>query len=321
MLRNIKKFGTLLIVGALVVSLSACGKPADPKKLLEDANGKLTTITKLERKMNISINLESKDIPEEGKQIVDAINSATLSVGTKIDKTQQKTETTIGAKGKFGIASIDLQIPILSDEKTKKVYIKADTIIDQFGLYFPEYSEVISKLKGKIIEVDASTENKNAKELETFFKSLTDKSQTLDKTASEKAVTLEVTKEEKAKGIEHKIKYTIEPAQIKSLINDLFTEAGKIAGGGDLEQMKTTLNGVTILPFDVISTIGKDGNFKTQELFVTFEVKSQSESGKFTLHIVNEFSNIGKDQTFSIDPVKEKDNLITDKELSKQIKL
>lgn len=169
-----------LVTGALAVVLAGCG--ATPKSEYTKAHETLAKANTLEQNVSLGMNLKDSGNPEDAEMAA-LLNSLELNANVKSDKKAEQHEVDLGIKANMGPMKISLDVPMLLDEKTGKVFTKAEAYTDIMSVVpmfmgFPMQIQTPDSLKGKVVEVDTSDKpelsDKQKKEQEQLTTDLTD---------------------------------------------------------------------------------------------------------------------------------------------------
>ena len=323
-MKMLKKTASIIAIGALTVSLTACGITSK-KYTFDEVYSKLESEKYYESNMDFAINVKGEGLSPEDQSIVDVINKSKLTAHLKHDGELKQDEIAYGVKVDMGAMKIDMEIPMLVDSKNEKAYIKTQSIVDQFGVSLPELKSLFEEAGGTILELDLKSDSTEeyAAELSKFEKELTKKVKAVVKESGDKAQSVDVTKEEKEKGVKQKLKVVFTKEQIKGLAVDAVTEINNVIGEEmskeDLADMKKDLEKIGLQDAQFIVSIDKNGRILNENFVMSLKVNEKEYKGDITLTVNSQYTKYGVKPTLSIDPVKEKDQIIAQDKLEQLV--
>ncbi|MBR7553963.1 hypothetical protein ACFFJI_04130 [Allobacillus sp. GCM10007491] len=301
------------IVGALlllsVLFLAACngGDDKSEKEQVVEAFKNTVEATSFESVSNVDINLEGNFSDPTVDPYLQMINDMEISFDSIYDKEAGKQQVTFNLSGQMAPMSINLSVPFLQDLESEKIYIRTDSLVENFGMMFPLPQE----LNGKLLEVDlAELEQAQGTEEQLDPEELSAQAQKIitdiineknedDFSKDDDVYTIQLTKED-----------------LISLIEKSGELSGDALSGEEIEQMRADLEEAaeqtTIHKSELQLTIDDD-LIKNQTFVADVEVSENGEDMRIGLTLDTTYKNINGDVEFSINP--EEEEIITPEEL------
>jgi hypothetical protein len=286
-----KKVLGVVAAGALSLSLAACSSTPPKEQLVNGlkAIGKTTSYeSNTDFKLNVSIPKEK--LEDSQKVALDAVNQSILTFKSIVDVNAQKEEADLSAKFKLNNLALSVDLPVLVDNKTDKVYVKPDSIITLVDTLQPGTGAMLESLKGKLLELDAKQSSQvQMNELSTYLSSKEFKTDLNDAVfnilnAKDEKQFTEVGK--------NQVKVTFTAAEIRSLIetlaNKMITKLPKDSDvtPADLKkELKSSLDdffkSVDFKEFSLVATF--DGKNITDAKFtISADAKDKAQTGNIT---------------------------------------
>ncbi|MFC0015778.1 MULTISPECIES: hypothetical protein [Allobacillus] len=299
--------GTLLLLSVLILAACNSGDDKSEKEQVVEAFKNTVEATSFESVSNVDINLEGNFSDPTVDPYLQMINDMEISFDSVYDKDAGKQQVTFNLSGQMAPMSINLSVPFLQDLESEKIYIRTDSLVENFGMMFP----IPQELNGKLLEVDlAELEQAQGTEEQIDPEELTAQAQQIIKDILNEKSEDDFSKEDDV--------YTIQLTK-EDLIS-LVEKSGELSGdalsGEEIEQMRADLEEAaeqtTIHKSELQLTIDDD-LIKNQTFVADVEVSENGEDMRIDLTFDTTYENINGDVEFSINP--EEEEIITPEEL------
>lgn len=300
--------GTLLLLSVLI--LAACSGGDDDRSEKEqviEALQNTVEATSFESVSNVDVNLEGNFNDPTVDPYLQMFNDMEISFESIYDEDAGKQQVTFNLNGQMAPMTLDLSVPFLQDLESEKIYIRTDSLVENFGMMFP----IPQELNGKLLEVDiAELEQAQGTEEQIDPEELKASSQKLATDFLNEKSEDDFSKED---GV-----YTVQLTK-EDFIN-LVEKSGEISGEAlsdeEIEQMKTDLENTaeqtTVHQFELQLEIDDD-MIQKQTFVGDVEVSENGEDMRIGLTLDTTYNNINGDVEFSINP--EEEEIITPEEL------
>lgn len=296
-----KKKVFLTMITVLVLALAACNKPT-PKEKLIDGYETLMNANQLESTSTVSMNLEIDGAGPEDQQILQILNDAELTVHAVQDKEAEKTEATIKAHAQMAPFSFDIEIPYHMDLKNQKMYLNADSLIENFAMFAPQITMITDQIKGKLIELDLNDPELNSGlnhvDVNEMNRILSEKlNETLNNkgessfTENEDLITITFTDEEFKELV----------MEMALAINQELPESEKMTDQELQDELNTVFENISFNTLTITNTFDGD-MIKSQQAEIEITVDLEGQTGTLTLVMDTTYDKINEEVTFTMDP-------------------
>ena len=300
--------GTLLLLSVLI--LAACSGGDDDRSEKEqviEALQNTVEATSFESVSNVDVNLEGNFNDPTVDPYLQMFNDMEISFESIYDEDAGKQQVTFNLNGPVEPRTLDLSVPFLQDLESEKIYIRTDSLVENFGMMFP----IPQELNGKLLEVDiAELEQAQGTEEQIDPEELKAQSQKLATDFLNEKSEDDFSKED---GV-----YTVQLTK-EDFIN-LVEKSGEISGEAlsdeEIEQMKTDLENTaeqtTVHQFELQLEIDDD-MIQKQTFVGDVEVSENGEDMRIGLTLDTTYNNINGEVEVSINT--EEEEIITPDEL------
>lgn len=296
-------FTSMLLAMALL--LAACGDTRTDKEVVIDAFDSFSNTKKLDMSAEFDVNVELEEAIPRVAPYIDVLNNAELGMDLKYDHSTNQGEYNLKIKGEMKPLSFDVNIPFFQDLEAKKMYVKTDSLVENFGVFLP----LPENLKGKLVVIDLTegSEYKIPSDLNTFNNEVQQIYNNLMANKSDE----DFKKDGNVYSVSFSEKELVSLAKkFTNIVDESLTEQEV----QDIEiKIDTMFEKMDLDHFEIITTI-EDNQVVNQEIAISLTVKDEVTGNvKVDLVMKSTINSIGEDVEFTINP--ENEELITPEEL------
>ncbi len=305
-----KKFiSTLLLLAVMILAACSSGDDASDKEKVIEAFENTLEATSYNSTSDIQLNLEGNFNDPMVDPYIQMFNDMEIRFDGIYDKDAGKQEGTFHFTGSMAPMTINLNIPFLQDMESEKVYVRTDSLVENFGMMFGMTDE----LSGKLLEIDLA-------ELEQQAGTTTEQMDPEELAQKAQQVVVDVLNEKSEDDFsEEDGVYTVQLTRedFVSLLEKSGDEFDETISEEELNQIQSDLDEMAeqmeVHQFDVQVTL--DGDYIENQTFVAdVEVTEGEETFRFGVTLDSTYNSINEDVEFSIDP--ESEEIITLDELN-----
>ncbi len=305
-----KKFiSTLLLLAVMILAACSSGDDASDKEKVIEAFENTLEATSYNSTSDVQLNLEGNFNDPMVDPYIQMFNDMEISFDGIYDKDAGKQEGTFHFTGSMAPMTINLNIPFLQDMESEKVYVRTDSLVENFGMMFGMTDE----LSGKLLEIDLA-------ELEQQAGTTTEQMDPEELAQKAQQVVVDVLNEKSDDDFsEEDGVYTVQLTRedFVSLLEKSGDEFDETISEEELNQIQSDLDEMAeqmeVHQFEVQVTL--DGDYIENQTFVAdVEVTEGEETFRFGVTLDSTYNSINEDVEFSIDP--ESEEIITLDELN-----
>ena len=305
-----KKFiSTLLLLAVMILAACSSGDDASDKEKVIEAFENTLEATSYNSTSDIQLNLEGNFNDPMVDPYIQMFNDMEIRFDGIYDKDAGKQEGTFHFTGSMAPMTINLNIPFLQDMESEKVYVRTDSLVENFGMMFGMTDE----LSGKLLEIDLA-------ELEQQAGTTTEQMDPEELAQKAQQVVVDVLNEKSEDDFsEEDGVYTVQLTRedFVSLLEKSGDEFDETISEEELNQIQSDLDEMAeqmeVHQFEVQVTL--DGDYIENQTFVAdVEVTEGEETFRFGVTLDSTYNSINEDVEFSIDP--ESEEIITLDELN-----
>jgi hypothetical protein len=293
---NKKSLKILLLLSLSTPLLAGCISQNPPKQNFINSISSINSATTYEITNNFKAQFDNESIlNEDNQQLIETLNNSSITLNSKIDKNQEIHETNLNITTSIGYADIGLEIPILFNNQTQKLYIDIENplkIMNDFVLTPQNFEKTIVEFEIGTKE-DRDKIQKDNKELSfdtmLWLTALNDNN----------FERLNLSPDDKTNKIADKIKLTLTHKDITDLLGTL-SRNGHINSKNQkiIDELFSTvkIDTITITP-----SLDRKGNIVKCDTDIHLSKNVKDNTNKILISILTTYEEINKPVTFNMD--------------------
>ncbi|GEL78195.1 hypothetical protein [Tenuibacillus multivorans] len=281
---------SMMLLTALL--LAACSESQSDKQVVVDAFETMMEAESYDATSTLDVNVEADVQDPFIEPYIQMVNDMELSMDQRMN--QDKQEVVIHFQGQMSPMTFNVDIPFLQDMNENKMYVKTDSLIENFGMFLGLPEEA----KGKLIEIDmAELEGQEAPEVD--YDELTQQVQTIMSDFLNDKSEDDFRKEDDTYIV------SFNKEDLTTLVTEMASELDDTITDEDIqmaqEEMTTALEQVDFNTFEVHTTLDGD-NIKSQKVVLDLGIDAEGTQVQLDLEADTTYNSMNEDVEFEIDP-------------------